>query len=61
MEELEKRLKFAKKIWGEMCAIKSKDRDWYLLKQYRVIQKIKGMIEELGSDVLASGTIKKLC
>ena len=61
IKELENRLAFAKKNWGDMCAIKSRDREWYLLKQFRTIQKIKKMmLNELGAEVLACGTIKKV-
>jgi len=52
MEEkipLEKRLDFAKKMFAEMCVIKSSKRDWYLQKQYRTIRKIRKMIEEKGT------------
>ena len=42
---LEKRLEEHKKIYAQMCMIKSAKRDLYLLKQYHCIRKVKKMIE----------------
>jgi len=42
---LEKRLEEHKKIYAQMCMIKSNKRDWYLLNQYNCIRKVKKMIE----------------